>query len=94
MSKKPATYAYHGRSPKKGTLVKLRQLLDGRYVVEFDNHPELGCVPVSAAAAVGVFAGWRERAARDWGASDVDWGDYGHLKRYWPEYVSPWDCEV
>jgi len=89
----PASFICYGYPEGQNRTVHLFHAPNGRWVVYVDNAPGADSF-LETKIAVERFAYWRERSARDYGASEVVWGSYRHLQRYWPEEVTPWNVPV
>jgi len=91
---RPATFLYYSDTHGDDKPIHLYQMRDGRWKVRHVDYPELDSAHQSAIRAVEAFAGWREMSMKDWGASEVDWGSYPHLARYWPEFAQSWETSL
>jgi len=74
--KKVASFTYYGETREKDRTVRLYQNREGTYTVDIEGLPALTQTTPSKDRAEQVFRGWREMSMKDWGASEIDWGDW------------------
>jgi len=87
-----ATFVYRDGGDNSGRRVSLFQQPRSKlWTITVEGFPSLTNTRHSASRAVESFAGWREMSLKDWGASEVDWGEYSHLAEHWPVYAHPWN---
>lgn len=89
----PAVFVAYGQDAMSDRTVRLNRNTMG-YAVDVEGIPALTRTFPTAAKAVEYFAGLREMTIKDYGASEVEWGSYPELKRYWPADKTPPDEEV
>jgi len=71
---KAATFVYHGQTEDKNRVVKFHKR-NGMYVCEIEGMPSLTITHPSYERVLAAFEGWYQMAWKDWGPSDIDWGD-------------------
>lgn len=71
---KEAKFTYYGRTPETNKLVSLYKR-GGRWICAMEGYPSLTRSHPSFEVARRAFADWYELAQKDFGASDIDWGD-------------------
>lgn len=74
--KKVASFIYYGETEDKNRLVRLYQNPQGTYTVDIEGMPSLTQTVTDKTKAEGIFRGWRELSMKDWGASEIDWGEW------------------
>lgn len=73
---KAARFTYYGESRDKDRVVRLYQNQFGTFTVDIQGMPALTKTVKDKDEAEDVFRGWREMSWKDWGASEIDWGDW------------------
>jgi len=71
----PAHFTYFGENETKNREVKFYRRPDGMFVTEVEGMPALKIAHPSKKRVMAAFKGWWEMAQKDWGASDIEWGD-------------------
>lgn len=92
---KVASFLYNEENGK-GRKVRLYADAGGHkgIVVDVEEMPELTKVFTTPQVAVAHFAGLREMSTKDWGATEVDWGDYAEYADLWPAHLTPWNERI
>jgi hypothetical protein len=71
---KAAEFTYFGSDESKNRVVRFYRQ-NGYYVCEIEGMPSLKIVHPSYERVRSAFLGWYEMSFKDWGSSDIDWGD-------------------
>lgn len=71
---KAATFIYYGETEENNRTVRFCKR-DGSYVCEVEGMPALMISHPSFERVRAAFNGWYQLAQKDFGASDIDWGD-------------------
>ena len=71
---KAATFTYQGETEDKNRIVKFYKR-NGMYVCEMEGMPSLTITHPSYERVLEAFKGWYQMAQKDYGPSDIDWGD-------------------
>ena len=76
-----ASFTYYGHNGlkyiglSKDRLVTFQKLSDGQYSVQIEGMPALTFTHRSYDRVKEAFEGFYGMAFKDWGASEIDWGD-------------------
>ena len=70
-----ASFVYYGSTPNKHRTVTLRQSGD-KYVIEIEGMPALTQTYADEEKAKCALLGWHGMSMKDWGSSEIDWGDF------------------
>ncbi len=71
---KGASFTSYGSTEDKNRVVRFYKR-DGRYVCEVEGIPALTIVHPSYDRVRAAFEGWYQMSIKDWGSSDIEWGD-------------------
>jgi hypothetical protein len=71
---KAAEFTYFGSDESKNRVVRFYRQ-NGYYVCEVEGVPALRVQHPSYERVKAAFEGWWQMSFKDWGASDIDWGD-------------------
>ena len=71
---KAATFVYYGADESKNRIVRFFKR-DGYYVCEVEGMPSLTISHPSCERVKAAFEGWYQMSFKDWGASEIEWGD-------------------
>jgi len=72
---KAAQFVYYGSDESKNRTVRFYKNLNGMYSCGIEGLPALTITHPSYARVKAAFEGWWQLSQKDWGASDIDWGD-------------------
>lgn len=72
---KVAKFTYYGSSPDKDRKVTFFKTDDNRYTCRIEGMHALTITHPSKERVREAFKGWWELSQKDWGASEIDWGD-------------------
>lgn len=70
-----AKFTYYGKTEALNREVKFYQRSDKLYVCDIAGMPALRVLHPSRARVMAAFKAWWEMAQKDYGASEIDWGD-------------------
>ena len=73
--KKAASFVYYGETEDKNRVVRFSRNRYGSYTCELEGMPVLTITHPSYERVKAAFEGWYQMSFKDWGASDIDWGD-------------------
>lgn len=72
---KAATFTYYGSTEDKNRVVRFYRNQHGSYVCEIEGMSALTIMHPSYDRVKAAFEGWHQMSLKNWGASDIDWGD-------------------
>ena len=70
-----AKFTYYGSDESKNREVRFYRNPQGLYVCEAEGYPALKVTHPSKVRVKTAFQNWWEMAQKDWGASEIEWGD-------------------
>ena len=78
---KAATFIYQGETEDKNREVRFYKNQRGMYVCEIEGMPALTIIHPSYERVKAAFEGWYQMAFKDWGPSEIDWGDMDRIEQ-------------
>ena len=72
---KAASFTYYGSTEDKNRVVRFYKNKYGSYTCSVEGTSALTITHPSYERVRAAFEGWYVFSSKDWGASDIDWGD-------------------
>lgn len=77
MTNKVASFTYYGSDKTKNRTIRFYKNRHSSYTCDVEGIPSLTITHPSKVRVRAAFEGWWQMAQKDWGASEIDWGDQG-----------------